>query len=136
MAENWDQIQTLQMSLQTAELRLGPQEDIRELRLSCSLVTIARGTCNLTITSKDTAPLSPCGTIHISIDRPVMTAKIALSTHDFTSIADALSLPSIRPVSVILALQEQLSVSVEGFLRIETDRNIAIAGISTQIPLK
>ena len=43
---------------------------------------------------------------------------------------------TLRPVSVILALQKQLSVSVEGYLRIEADQHIDIVGISTQIPLK
>ena len=136
MSDHWEQIQTLQMSLQTAELRLGPQEDIRELRLSCSLLTIARGSCLLVITAQDISSLSPCGSIHISVDRPVMTAKISLSNRDFDNLTEGLSRPTLRPVCVILALQEQLSVSVEGFLQIEADQHIEIAGISTQIPLK
>ena len=136
MSEHWEQIQTLQMSLQTAELRLGPQEDIRELRLSCSLLSIARGSCLLVITAHDAASSSPCGTIHISVDRPVMAAEIILSNRDFDSLTEGLSRPTLRPVSVILALQHQLSVSMEGFLRIETDQHIDIVGISTQIPLK
>ena len=136
MSEHWEQIQTLQMSLQTAELRLGPQEDIRELRLSCSLLSIARGSCLLVITAHDTASPSPCGTIHISADRPVMAAEIVLSNRDFDRLTEGLSRPTLRPVSVILALQHQLSVSMEGFLRIETDQHIDIVGISTQIPLK
>ena len=65
-----------------------------------------------------------------------MTAEIVLSNHDFDTLTDGLSRPALRPVSVILALQEQLSVSIEGFLRIEADQRIDIAGISTQIPLK
>ena len=136
MSEHWEQIQTLQMSLQTAELRLGPQEDIRELRLSCSLLSIARGSCLLIITAHDAASSSPCGTIQISVDRPVMAAEIVLSNRDFDSLTEGLSRPTLRPVSVILALQHQLSVSMEGFLRIETDQHIDIVGISTQIPLK
>jgi len=136
MSEHWEQIQTLQMSLQTAELRLGPQEDIRELRLSCSLLSIARGSCLLVITARDAASSSPCGTIHISVDRPFMAAEIILSNRDFDSLTEGLSRPTLRPVSVILALQDHLSVSMEGFLRIETDQHIDIVGISTQIPLK
>jgi hypothetical protein len=65
-----------------------------------------------------------------------MTAEISLSNRDFDNLAEGLSWPTLRPVSVILALQKQLSVSIEGFLRIEADQRIAIAGISTQIPLK
>ena len=136
MSDHWEQIQTLQMSLQTAELRLGPQEDICELRLSCSLLTIARGSCLLIVRAQDAPSLSPCGSIHISVDRPVMTAEISLSNRDFDNLTEGLSWPTLRPVSVILALQEQLSVSIEGFLRIEADQHIDIAGISTQIPLK
>ena len=136
MTDHWEQIQTLQMSLQTAELRLGPQENIRELRLSCSLLTIARGSCLLIVTSHDSPSASPCGSIHISADRPIMTAEIVLSNHDFDTLTDGLSRPALRPVSIVLALQEQLSVSLEGFLRIEADRDVDIVGISTQIPLK
>ena len=136
MSEHWEQIQTLQMSLQTAELRLGPQENIRELRLSCSLLSIARGSCLLVITAHDAVSSSPCGAIHIFADRPVMAAEIVLSNRDFDSLTEGLSRPTLRPVSVILALQNQLSVSMEGFLRIETDQHIDIVGISTQIPLK
>ena len=136
MSEHWEQIQTLQMSLQTAELRLGPQEDIRELRLSCSLLTIARGSCLLIITAQDESSSSPCGLIHISADRPIMNAEIVLSNRDFDNLTEGLSRPTLRPVSVILALQEKLTISLEGFLRVEADQHINIAGISTQIPLK
>lgn len=136
MSEHWEQIQTLQMSLQTAELRLGPQEDIRELRLSCSLLTIARGSCLLVITAQDAPSSSPCGSIHISADRPIMTADVILSNRDFDNLTEGLGRPTLRPVSIILALQKQLSVSVEGYLRIEDDQHIDIVGISTQIPLK
>ena len=65
-----------------------------------------------------------------------MAAEIVLSNRDFDSLTEGLSRPTLRPVSVILALQHQLSVSMEGFLRIETDQHIDIVGISTQIPLK
>ena len=47
MTENWQQTDQITMSLQTAELRLAGIQSQPVLALSCHLVTIARGQCQM-----------------------------------------------------------------------------------------
>ena len=47
MDTHWEQINSIQMSLHTSELILNHTKNHKELQISCSLVNIARGKCNL-----------------------------------------------------------------------------------------
>ena len=49
MDTHWEQINSIQMSLHTSESILNHTKNHKELQISCSLVNIARGKCNLSI---------------------------------------------------------------------------------------
>ena len=75
----WQDIQAIHMSIQSVDLHnIGIKMD-RELRISCGLINIARGQCNLRICPSDSKSINQkIGNLHISADRPVMTAEITM----------------------------------------------------------
>ena len=53
MQDQWERTDLIQMSVQTADLRFEPLQETPLLFLSCGLVNIARGSCQLTICAAD-----------------------------------------------------------------------------------
>ncbi len=136
MEKHWEQIKSIQMSLQTAELNLDHVENKKQLHLSCSLVNIARGKCNLLITEKKIKTNAPKGSLHISAERAIMKGNIEFSEVEFKQLVDSLTLPYVRPIILIIGLIETLPVSIEGILYIDKDKDYEISTISTVFPLK
>ena len=66
---------TISISVFSADLKLIGFENRRELHLSCGLVNIARGNCNV-IMKPDTNNIK--GEILISSERPVMNADLSV----------------------------------------------------------
>lgn len=137
MSQQWEKTDLIQMSVQTAEIRFDPHIDDPVLFLSCSLVNIARGSCQLTLTPTSTPPApSPCGELHINADRPVMSGTVAISEKQFERMFQALSVSPARPVTLAVTLGDQLPVSLEGFLYIDEDQTSEIVSLQVNIPLR
>ena len=136
MEKHWEQIKSIQMSLQTAELNLDHVENKKQLHLSCSLVNIARGKCNLSIYEDNNKKSRITGKLHISAERAIMSGFIKLTKIEFNELIKSLSLPYVRPISIILDLTESLPVSIEGILRIDKNKDFKISNFSTIFPLK
>ena len=137
MSQQWEKTDLIQMSVQTAELRFEPHLDDPVLFLSCSLVNIARGSCQLTLMA--TTPPSPSaavGELVISADRPVMSGHVAVSEKQFERMFQALRVSPARPVTLAVKLTDQLPVSLEGFLFIDDDQTSEIVSLQVNIPLK
>ena len=126
------------MSVQTAELRFEPQRDDPVLFLSCSLVNIARGSCQLVIQgdAPSSGTTSPCGDLLINADRPVMTGTVRVTEKQFERMFRAFSVSPARPVTLTAQLQDALPVSLEGFLFIDDDQTTDIISLQVNIPLK
>lgn len=136
MPDQWEKTDLIQMSVQTAELRFEPQLVDPVLFLSCSLVNIARGSCQLILKAAPSAPASPCGELLINADRPVMTGSVDVSEKQFERMFQALSVSPARPVTLAAKLGEHLPVSLEGFLFIDDDQSAEIISLQVNIPLK
>lgn len=137
MSQQWEKTDRIQMSVQTAELRFDPHLDDPVLFLSCALVNIARGSCQLTLTSTSTPPApSACGELVINADRPVMSGRVVVSEKQFEQMVQALSVSPARPVTLAVQLGDQLPVSLEGFLFIDEDLTSDIVSLQVNIPLK
>jgi len=136
MPDQWEKTDLIQMSVQTAELRFEPQLVDPVLFLSCSLVNIARGSCQLVLKAAPAALASPCGELLINADRPVMTGSVDVSEKQFERMFQALSVSPARPVTLAAKLGEQLPVSLEGFLFIDDDQRAEIISLQVNIPLK
>ena len=136
MSQQWEKTDLIQMSVQTAELRFEPHLDDPVLFLSCSLVNIARGSCQLTLTATTPPPSAACGELVISADRPVMSGSVAVSEKQFERMFQALRVSPARPVTLAVKLGVKLPVSLEGFLFIDDDQTSEIVSLQVNIPLK
>ena len=147
----WSQIDSIQMSVQTADLSLLNNTEDQQLSLSCTLLTIARGKCNLEIQHyKNSCEETPqdasydglfggfSGGVIIPRDRPVMQCKGAMPHSHFRGLTEKfIAIQSVgRPITVTLYLQDKLSVSVNGDLYIEDTRKITIKHIDFVFPLR
>lgn len=143
----WSQIESIQMSVQTADLFLLNNTKEQQLSLSCTLLTIARGKCNVEINqypiSAEEAKKAKfndgfSGGVIIPRDRPVMQCQGVMPPSRFKALTEKfISTQSVgRPITVTLHLKDILSVSVNGDLYIEDTRKIIIEHIDFAFPLR
>ena len=146
MSDDWHQTEQIVMAVQTAELRQAGVSDTPELHLSCNLVSIARGQCQLTVSAYDT-PVSEkkagekkvgekIGSLLIEVNRPVMRGDVQVPNTLFAAIRERLAATSPRPISLTLSLDTKLAVSIEGDLRIDVEKTIGIQDMAVSLPLK
>ena len=136
MQEQWERTDLIQMSVQTADLRFEPLQETPLLFLSCGLVNIARGSCQLTICAADSHQLAQVGALQINADRPVMTGTIQVSEQQFERMIQSLSFTPARPLSLAVQLSQHLPVSLEGFLFIDENQTAEIVSLQINMPLK
>ena len=132
----FDTLNTIQMSLQSAEQHLHHNDGITQLQLSCSLINIARGSCVVVIRPDGAVGQSPFGSIHIPADRPVMQAQISLASESFDDLAAYLRQPAPRPVTLVMTVIDKLSVSQDGLLFIDKSLDSAVTNIFWSLPIK
>ena len=132
----FESVNTIQMSLQSAEQHLHNNDDTTQLQLSCSLINIARGSCVVVIRPDGAVGQSPFGSIHIPADRPVMQAHISLVSDSFDDLAAHLRRPAPRPVTIVMTVVDKLSVSQDGLLFINESLDTAVTDIYWSFPLK
>ena len=143
----WTQVNSIQMSVQTADLFLINKSQNEQLSLSCTLLTIARGKCNVEIRPQIETPASILGKqqkdnfsgyIVIPRERPVMECEGLMQPNTFKALYEKfVSIQSVgRPIILTIFLDEKLSVSVNGDLFIEDTRKILINHIDFIFPLR
>ena len=136
MQDQWERIDLIQMSVQTADLRFEPFQETPLLFLSCGLVNIARGSCQLTICAAESNQPEPIGTLQINAERPVMTGTIQVIEQQFEQMVQTLSVTPVRPVTIAVQLSQHLPVSLEGFLFIDGDQIAEIVSLQMNMPLR
>ena len=127
------------MSLQTAELRLAGIQSQPVLALSCHLVTIARGQCQMELFCGDEttgANGAAIGDILIELSRPVMRASVHMPAPLYHALSKRLFSSTPRPIQFTLTLAAKLAVSLEGDLRIDAEKKIDILDLAATIPLR
>jgi hypothetical protein len=134
--QEFESLNSIQMSLQSAEQHLHHNDGITQLQLSCSLINIARGSCIVIIRPDGAVGQSPFGSIHIPADRPVMQAQISLALENFYDLAAHLRHPTPRPVTLVMTVMDTLSVSQEGLLFIDDSLDTAVTDIYWSLPIK
>ena len=136
MPDQWDTTDLIQMSVQTADLRFEPNEDGPVLFLSCGLVNIARGSCQLSLSAAEAGRPTPSGELLINADRPIMTGTIEVDKYQFEQMVQTLSVAPSRPVTLAVQLSQNLPVSLEGFLFIDDDQTAEIISLQVNMPLR
>lgn len=129
-------INTIQMAVQTAEHHLRFSHFTEQLQVSLSLLTIARGSCMMTIRPDGQRHQTPIGHLHIPVDRAVIQASVSIAQSDFDDLAIKLARPVTRPTSVVVTLDTELTVDDKGFLFLDQPIDTAISEIFWIMPLK
>ncbi len=135
MLKDYHHTKTIQMSAQTAELQILGNQYKEEMQISCSLMNIARGNCNLKLKPVDLERIDSVGTLDISIKRPVMNAEIFLKLENFNRLIDLFRMSFPRPVTIVILLNRKLTINKVGDLILDKQTNLKILDISWSIPL-
>ena len=136
MTDNWHQTNQIVMAVQTAEMRQVGVAEARTLNLSCNLMNIARGQCQIEMSAVSEATQGDVGLLVIELDRPVMRATAKVPETLFDALTERLANNAPRPISMTLTIDGQLAVSIEGDLRIDAETSLPIRDMAITLPLK
>ena len=125
-------MQKLEMLIKTADAHYDSKHQIQCYYLSCSLLNIARGTCNL-ILAKEKSNFK--NKITIKYERAVMSGSIVLKEEYFNSLQNQLSLKNERPARIELTINDQLNINKNGILFLEKELTSRILEYKFFIPL-
>ena len=144
----WHQTDQINMSVQMATISLAGFAALPTLKINCNLTNIARGQCAGTIQPVEDhdgdgdgdgdgdSAKAASGQLLIFVDRPLMTAEINVSDSYFERLTHYMNRGNNRPMELILTLETELAVSIDGDLRIDEETIITINNISVNIPVK
>ena len=125
-------MQKLEMLIKTVDAHYDSKHQIECYYLSCSLLNIARGTCNL-ILAKEKSNFK--NNITIKYERAVMSGSIVLKEEYFNSLQNQLSLKNERPARIELTINDQLNINKNGILFLEKELTTRIVEYKFYIPL-
>jgi hypothetical protein len=128
-------INVIQVSVQSAEVTLVGKDAVPDLVINCSLMNIARGNMVLTLKSIDFDKVGAIGVVEIEKNRPVMLARASVSVAQFNLVLNCLQHIPPRPVTLILALQDSLTLTPDGYLDADGQDRRMISDISWSIPI-
>lgn len=130
-----EKINVIQVSVQSAEVALVGHEAVPDLVINCSLMNIARGNMVLTLKSIDVDQVGAIGVVEIEKNRPVMLARASVSVAQFNLVLNCLLHHPPRPVTLILALQDSLTLTTGGYLDVDGQDRCMISDLSWSIPI-
>ena len=140
----WLPTASINMTVQSSELSLSGFNATPCLNVMCNLTSIARGRVALKVKPDSDAndaqndrgeDTHPHGRLDIFVDRAVMDGEIILPVAAFDRLCRSINLARARPVALTLALSENLSVSIEGDLKIADDMTLNITDLNWTLPL-
>ena len=123
------------MSLQTAEMQICGTDHLEELSLSFSLMSIARGNCNIQVKPVNENLVGSIGWLKIYINRPIMNGEIFLEKKSFDKLTNYFRGPFPRPVTSVIILDQELVISSVGDLLLSAEKNLKILDVSWIMPL-
>ncbi len=125
-------MQKLEMLIKTADAHYDSNHQIQCYYVSCSLLNIARGTCNLILAKKMSNFKNK---ITIKYERAVMSGSIVLEDLYFKSLQSQLSLKNERPARIELIINDKLNINKNGILYLEKELTSKILEYKFFIPL-
>jgi len=106
-------MQKLEMLIKTVDAHYNSLHLIECLYLSCSLLNIARGTCNMMIVNESKNFRNK---ITIEYERAIMTGTIQVKNDFFKSLQKQLSIKNERPARLELMINDELNINKNGIL--------------------
>ena len=128
-------INVIQVSVQSAEVALVGRVAVPDIVINCSLMNIARGNMVLTLKSVNFDKVGAIGVVEIEKNRPVMLARASVSGAQFNLVLNCLQHIPPRPVTLILALQDSLTLTPDGYLDADGQDRRMISDLSWNIPI-
>ena len=125
-------MQKLEMLIKTVDAHYDSNHQIQCLYLSCSLLNIARGTCNLMIVNEKNNFQNK---ITIKYERAVMSGSIRVKDDYFGTLQRQLSIKNERPARLELTINDKLNINKNGILFLEKELISKILEYKFFIPL-
>ena len=125
-------MQKLEMLIKTVDAHYDSLHQIQCYYLSCSLLNIARGTCNMMIVSEDSDFKNK---ITIKFERAVMSGSIQVKNNFFNSLQTQLSVKNERPARLELVINDKLNINKNGILFLEQELTSDIMEYKFFIPV-
>ena len=125
-------MQKLEMLIKTVDAHYDSRHQIHCIYLSCSLLNIARGTCNLMIFNEKS---NFQNTITIKYERAVMSGSITVNNDYFNTLQNQLSLKNERPARLELLISDKLNINKNGILFLQKELISKIIEYKFFIPL-
>ena len=125
-------MQKLEMLIKAADAHYDSSLEIHCYYLTCSLLNVARGTCNMMLV-KDTSDFK--NRITIQYQRAIMTGCIKLKTSFFNSLQYQLSCKVDRPARLELVINDKLNINKNGILFLEKELISKILEYKFYLPL-
>ena len=125
-------MQKLEMLIKTVDAHYDSLHQIQCFYLSCSLLNIARGTCNMMIVSEDSDFKNK---ITIKVERAIMSGSIQVTNEYFNSLQTQLSIKNERPARLELVINDKLNINKNGILFLEQELTSDIIEYKFFIPL-
>ena len=125
-------MQNLEMLIKTVDAHYDSKHQIQCIYLSCSLLNIARGTCNLMIFNEKSNFQNK---ITIKYERAVMSGSITVNNDYFNTLQNQLSLKNERPARLELLISDKLNINKNGILFLQKELISKIIEYKFFIPL-
>jgi len=125
-------MQKLEMLIKTADAHYDSNHQIQCIYLSCSLLNIARGTCNIMIFDENSNFQNK---ITIKYERAVMSGSIRVKDNYFDTLQNQLSIKNERPARLELTINDKLNINKNGILFLEKELISEILEYKFFIPL-
>ena len=125
-------MQKLEMLIKTVDAHYDSLHQIQCYYLSCSLLNIARGTCNMVIVSEASNFKNK---ITIKFERAIMSGSIRVTDIFFNTLQTQLSVKNERPARLELVIKDKLNINKNGILFLEKELTSDIIEYKFFIPL-
>ena len=125
-------MQKLEMLIKTVDAHYDSKLQIQCYYLSCSLLNIARGTCNLMIVNEKSNFKNQ---LTIKFERAVMSGSIVVNDNYFNSLQSQFSLKNERPARLELIINDKLNINKNGVLFLQKELTSQIIEYKFFIPL-
>ena len=125
-------MQKLEMLIKSIDSHYDSFHEIHCYYLTCSLLNIARGTCNMMIVNEESDFTNK---ITIQIERAIMSGSIKVKNNFFNVLQQQFSNNVERPARLELVINDKLSINKNGILFLEKELTSKILEYKFYIPL-
>ncbi len=125
-------MQKLEMLIKSVDSHYDSNYEIYCYYLSCSLLNIARGRCNLMIVDENSNTENK---ITIQYQRAIMSGSIKVKNNFFKIIPHQLSIKNERPAKVELIINDILNINKNGIIKIKKEMVSEIIDYKFYIPI-